>query len=386
MEFYGQATKSKEETIVGQEKEQIEIAYVSAAINKLGEKVTAADLQDELDKVATTEVTDNGDRTLNVFFEDSKNNYNVNDGTITKVEPLVAGLYDSNRNQIVSWDDLVNRYGLDISKNYNNHNISTGYRKNPKSLYYILKNNSELSTGTILVIDDSIETIGSYALTTSQLVTIQLPNNITSTGSDAFSSCTSLTNITIPDSVTSIGMKAFDSCTSLSNVTISNNIQVIEDGTFRNCTSLDNLKIPNSVKTIAEGNGNYSGAFSKCTNLKNIEMPNNLKFIGKFAFQGCTSLESIFIPDSVTTIQGHAFSECTSLSNIYIPISVTSMLDRDGGSSPLFEKCNLEIYCGVSSVPDGWGDEWNKKEALGPEYIEPKLGYTREQYEAELNS
>ena len=49
-EFYGQTTKAKEETIVGQEKEQIEMAYISAAINKLGDDVTDADLQTELEK------------------------------------------------------------------------------------------------------------------------------------------------------------------------------------------------------------------------------------------------------------------------------------------------------------------------------------------------
>lgn len=87
MEFYGQATNAKEETIIGQEKEQVEIAYVSAAINKLGDDVTATDLQKELDKVAITEVTNNGDGTLNVLFNDTQHNYNVNNGKVTKVEP-----------------------------------------------------------------------------------------------------------------------------------------------------------------------------------------------------------------------------------------------------------------------------------------------------------
>lgn len=44
MEFYGQTIRAKEETIIGQEKEQVKIAYVSAAINKLGDNVTEIDL------------------------------------------------------------------------------------------------------------------------------------------------------------------------------------------------------------------------------------------------------------------------------------------------------------------------------------------------------
>ena len=74
------------------------------------------------------------------------------------------------------------------------------------------------------------------------------------------------------------------------------------------------------------------------------------------------------------------------MSNIYIPTSVTSMLDNSNQSQPLFEGCELDIYCGASSIPDGWGDKWNLKTNFGTEYIEPKLGYTREQYELEVNN
>lgn len=89
MEFYGQATKAKEETIIGQEKEQVEIAYVSAAINKLGDDVTDEDLQEELDKsvgFTKTLVTPNGDGTLNVLFNDTEHNYYVNKGIVTIAE------------------------------------------------------------------------------------------------------------------------------------------------------------------------------------------------------------------------------------------------------------------------------------------------------------
>lgn len=88
MEFCGQATNAKEETIIGQEKEQVEIAYVSAAINKLGDDVTDEDLQNELDKsvgLTKTLVTPNSDGTLNVLFNDTEHNYNVNKGNVSKV-------------------------------------------------------------------------------------------------------------------------------------------------------------------------------------------------------------------------------------------------------------------------------------------------------------
>ena len=84
--------KSKEarsETIFADEKEKVEMAYVSAALKKLGDTVTAEELQEELDlSVGTgkTVVTTNGDGTLNVLFNATGNNYSVDNGAVEKIE------------------------------------------------------------------------------------------------------------------------------------------------------------------------------------------------------------------------------------------------------------------------------------------------------------
>ena len=101
MEFYGQATKAQEETIIGQEKEHVEIAYVSAAINKLGDDVTASELQIELNKVASTNVTYNSDDTLNVLFNDTQHDYNFDNGKFEKVESLTNPYEEEN--WIMAW-------------------------------------------------------------------------------------------------------------------------------------------------------------------------------------------------------------------------------------------------------------------------------------------
>ena len=79
------ASDAREQTIIGQEKEQVEIAYLGADMNKTGESVTVKELQEELDKVAKTQVSDNEDGTFNVFFTDTEHNYNVNNGKIEEV-------------------------------------------------------------------------------------------------------------------------------------------------------------------------------------------------------------------------------------------------------------------------------------------------------------
>ena len=43
------AGQARDDTIVGREKEQVELAYLSAAVKNLGGNVTGQNLQDELD-------------------------------------------------------------------------------------------------------------------------------------------------------------------------------------------------------------------------------------------------------------------------------------------------------------------------------------------------
>ena len=133
-ELYGQATKAKEETVVGQEKEQVEIAYVSAAVNKLGENVTAVDLQEELDKTVGTEKTDttiNADGTLNVLFNDTEHNFNVNNGEVKKVEVdnSTMAMFDTGTNVAqkmyalaeqgqIQWWFFINNLSIDGIKRY----------------------------------------------------------------------------------------------------------------------------------------------------------------------------------------------------------------------------------------------------------------------------
>lgn len=97
------ATKSKDETIVSQEKEQVEMAYISAAMNKLGNSVTSIELQDELNNTVgkeKTAVTYNADGTLNVLFNDTEHNFNVKNGEVKKVEPdkFTMAMFDTGTN------------------------------------------------------------------------------------------------------------------------------------------------------------------------------------------------------------------------------------------------------------------------------------------------
>jgi len=137
--------------------------------------------------------------------------------------------------------------------------------------------------------------------------------------SNAFAYDTCLISITIPNSVTSIGESAFRGCTRLISITISNNVTSIGKETFRDCSGLTAVTIPNSVTSIGEN------AFRGCTRLISITIPNNVTSIGKETFRDCSSLIAVTIPNSVTSIGESAFRDCTGLTSITIPNGVTNI-------------------------------------------------------------
>ena len=117
------AGQAKDDSVVGEEKEQVELAYISAAVKKLGNDVTYSDLQDELDisvGANKVKVTQNANNTLNVLFKDTEHNYNVNDGNVTKIEngggnqsddydKIYAYLYNKTQDDFSEWDDSLGK-------------------------------------------------------------------------------------------------------------------------------------------------------------------------------------------------------------------------------------------------------------------------------------
>jgi hypothetical protein len=185
----------------------------------------------------------------------------------------------------------------------------------------------------------------------SSLISVTIPNSVTSIGEFAFYKCSGLTSITIPNSVTSIGNYAFRYCSGLTSVTIPNSVTSIGQSAFYGCSGLTSITIPNSVTSIG------GGAFSGCSGLTSVTIPNSVTSIGNYAFSSCSGLTSIVVESgnnkydsrnncnaiietssnklivgckytlipNVTSIGGYAFSGCSGLTSITIPYSVTSI-------------------------------------------------------------
>ena len=147
--------------------------------------------------------------------------------------------------------------------------------------------------------------------------------------------CENIVSVTIPDGVTSIGESAFRDCTSLTSITIPDSVTSIGDYTFRGCSSLTSITIPYGVTWI----GKY--AFYRCTSLTSITIPDSITSIGGSAFYGCTSLTSITIPDSIASIGDDTFYGCSSLKEVYCkpttpPSGGDNMFDNNASDRKIY--------------------------------------------------
>ncbi len=121
---------------------------------------------------------------------------------------------------------------------------------------------------------------------------------------EAFQNHKNLISVSLPDSVTSIGHHAFAGCSSLASIKVD-----VDNATFE---SKDDSG--NDCNAIIETATN-----ELVLGCKNTKFPSGVTRIGDYAFMGRSGLTEISIPDGVTSIGKCAFSGCSDLREINIP-------------------------------------------------------------------
>jgi hypothetical protein len=158
--------------------------------------------------------------------------------TYVEEKELTPGLYDANDTLLVSWENLVSIYGLDLETDY----LMGDTSQQIGNIEYILKKHPEFQTATKFVVGDGITRLGNWAFfSCNWMVSLILPDELLAIGEFSISYNDNLTHVSIPDSVTTIESSAFVFCTNLTNLVIPDSVTSIGYCAFYNCKSLTDI-------------------------------------------------------------------------------------------------------------------------------------------------
>ena len=130
-------------------------------------------------------------------------------------------------------------------------------------------------------------------------------------------------SINICDNVTKIGEDAFWKCTNLVSITIGKDVATIGDTIFYECSNLTSIIVDENNEYYS--NDEYGVLFNKDKTILiqypvgntrvSYTIPESTKTIGEDAFYKCESLISVIIPEGVASIGDYAFYWCSITSN-----------------------------------------------------------------------
>ena len=152
----------------------------------------------------------------------------------------------------------------------------------------------------------------------------------------AFSSCKKLVSVMLPETITSIGETMFYDCPLIENIVVNGKggVYSSEYGVLYKGNSLvvypqgkvnEKFNVPAGTDNICD----Y--AFLNNQNLKKVILPDSVKSIGNSAFSGCSALTSVTIGKNVKSIGIYAFFNCLSLKSIKLSDTTTEIGDKAFG-------------------------------------------------------
>jgi len=167
--------------------------------------------------------------------------------------------------------------------------VSYSYPANemPRLSFYNGTAGKAKTTLVSIILPNSLTSIGEYAFRLCENIkSIYIGNSITNIGREAFEGCSGLTTVTMGPSVTTIQRDAFHYCYALKNITFSENITYIGEDAFTH-SAVDKVVFPNSMTTV-------NNSFRQCDYLKEVTLPASVTNITNWAFQYCYGLNTIF--------------------------------------------------------------------------------------------
>lgn len=217
---------------------------------------------------------------------------------------------------------------------------------------------------TEITFPSQLDSIGSYAFSSSSITSVILPATVRVVGDGAFSRCGKLTSAKVGSA--SIGKEAFYADTALSALTLEKSVEVVGDGAFKACTALESLQIEGSaIKSIGEeafastsmaaldlsaqsSLGSIGGWALANTPITSAKLPKSATDMGDGAFFYATKLEEATLPDSLAAVPAYTFAGAkalTSATGHYIPATAQEL-----GDFSFYNACAIQGFTIPKSI------------------------------------
>lgn len=140
--------------------------------------------------------------------------------------------------------------------------------------------------------------------------TITVPDSVTIMGGGAFYLCRSARSVDVGSGIDALSERSFGYCSSLESVDITG-ITSLGTSAFISCTSLRHVILDGDITDIGDS------AFSGCTYLTGLDLGGSLVTVGGGAFYECRLLSELTFPGTLETIGTKAFFHCYGLTDLY---------------------------------------------------------------------
>ena len=209
-----------------------------------------------------------------------------------------------------------------------------GYRENPmyysKNFYYL--DGSEYKLLEELVIPEDVTEIKDYQFVSSNIIKLDIHENVTSIGVGAFKNCINLQELNLHMKEGTINESAFEDCGNIQTLVLESGPKVFKSGVFNETNVFeiiymgdvsDWLEITFDSITSTPVSDYSTVMFNDGENnilLESVEIKGNIE-VGDYQFYNFRNLNSISVEYGVTEIGELSFAN-TNITNLSIPDSV----------------------------------------------------------------
>lgn len=214
----------------------------------------------------------------------------------------------------------------------------------------------------VLSLPYGLTATGSYAFSGTGLEELNLPDTLTTMGSNALSENASLKKVKLPASLTAIPERGFTNCEALEEITspasVTNWGAGVSTSAFLGCTSLKNVYVDNRSLSFKSVDGvlfDYTGKtlvfYPAGRDAEQYVIPEGTVRVGAHAFRGNTYLKKVTYPSTLVRIGNHAFFGCSNLKDYYFTGMTAPLLETTASTTgPV---ANLALYCNFVGI---WAD------------------------------